>query len=116
MKHRRLIELDKRARRLVVEDALDMAHEHDVELLFHCAEQCRVQAVEGGFLIERDGITLKLALPANGSAELYRASVAPIFGWVSRAFDRREPTTTIVWRARLCGPALLRTEIAAASV
>jgi hypothetical protein len=111
VKHRRLIELDKRARRLVIEDALDMAEEHDVELLFHCAEQCEVRAVEGGYAVARDGISLRLALPANGSAELHRASLAPIFGWVSRAFDRREPTTTIVWRARLSGPALLRTEI-----
>jgi hypothetical protein len=30
---------------------------------------------------------------------------------VSRAFDRRAATHTIVWRARLSGPALLRTEI-----
>jgi len=111
VKHRRLIELDKRARRLIIEDALDMADEHDVELLFHCAEQCQIQAVEGGYLIERDGVQLRLALPVNGAAELHRGSVAPIFGWVSRAFDRREPTTTIVWRARLSGPALLRSEI-----
>jgi len=111
VKHRRLIELDKRARRLVIEDALDMAHEHDVELLFHCAEQCQIQAVEGGYLIERDGVQLRLALPVNGAAELHRGSVAPIFGWVSRAFDRREPTTSIVWRTRLSVPALLRTTI-----
>jgi len=111
VKHRRLIELDKRARRLVIEDALDMAHEHDVELLFHCAEQCQIQAVEGGYLIERDGVQQRLALPVNGAAELHRGSVAPIFGWVSRAFDRREPTTSIVWRTRLSVPALLRTTI-----
>jgi len=111
VKHRRLIELDKRARRMIIEDALDMADEHDVELLFHCAEQCQIQAVEGGYLIERDGVQLRLALPVNGAAELHRGSVAPIFGWVSRAFDRREPTTSIVWRTRLSVPALLRTTI-----
>jgi hypothetical protein len=111
VKHRRLIELDKRARRLVIEDALDMAQEHEVELLFHCAEHCRVAAVEGGYAIERDGITLRLALPAGGRAELYRGSAAPIFGWISRGFDRREPSTTIVWRARLAASTLLRSEI-----
>jgi hypothetical protein len=37
--------------------------------------------------------------------------VAPICGWVSRAFDRRVPSPTIVWRARLTGRTVLRTEI-----
>ena len=111
VKHRRLLELDKRARRLVIEDSLTMAQEHEVELLFHWAEDCRVEAVAEGFLIERDGITLRLALPADGSAEIYRGSLAPIYGWISRGYDRRAPTRTIVWRTKLSSPTLLRTEI-----
>ena len=112
VKHRRLIELDKRARRLVIEDSLDMAEEHEVELLFHFAEQCRVDLVAGGVLIERDGVTLRFTLPAEGSAEIHRGSLAPLYGWISRGFDRRAPTSTLVWRARLSAPAILRTEIA----
>jgi len=111
VKHRRLLELDKRARRLVIEDSLAMAEEHDVELLFHWAEDCRVDEVADGFLIERDGITLRLALPAGGVAGIYRGSLAPLFGWISRGFDRRSPTSTIVWRAKLAAQTLLRTEI-----
>jgi len=111
VRHRRLLELDKRARRLVIEDSLAMDDEHDVELLFHWAEDCRVDAVEGGYLIERDGITLKLTLPANGDVQLHRGSLAPLFGWISRGFDRRAPTSTLVWRAKLSAPALLRSEI-----
>ena len=109
VKHRRLIELDKGARRLVLEDSLEMAEAHEVELFFHCAEQCRVDAVAEGFLIERDGIVLRLVLPAGGAAELYRGSLSPLFGWISRGFDRRQPTSTIVWRAKLSAPSLLRT-------
>jgi hypothetical protein len=37
---------------------------------------------------------------------------APIAGWVSRAFDARQPAPAIVWRARLTGRAVLRTEMA----
>jgi hypothetical protein len=111
VKHRRLIELDKLARRLLIEDSLEMGEEHEVELFFHCAEDCRVDAVADGYLIERDGITLRLTLPANGTAELYRGSLSPLLGWVSRGFDRRQPTGTIVWRAKLAAPALLRTAI-----
>ena len=66
--------LDKGTRRLLIEDSLEMAEAHEVELFFHCAEQCRVDAVAEGFLIERDGIVLRLVLPAGGAAELYRGS------------------------------------------
>ena len=110
--HRRLLELDKRARRLVIEDSLVMAEEHEVELIFHWAEDCRVDAVADGYLVERDGIQLHLALPAGGSTEIYRGSLSPLCGWISRGFDRRAPTSTIVWRAKLASPTLLRTEIA----
>jgi len=112
VKHRRLIELEKRARRLVIEDSLDLAEEHEVELLFHFAEQCRVDLVADGVLIERDGISLKITLPPQGVAEIHRGSLAPLYGWISRGFDRRAPTSTLVWRAKLAAPAILRTEIA----
>jgi len=111
VKHRRLIELDKKARRVVIEDTLEMAEAHDVELLFHCHEASSVDAVAGGFLVSRDAASIRLLLPGNGAASVYRGSAAPIFGWVSRGFDRREPATTIVWRARPAGKCLLRTEI-----
>jgi len=114
VKHRRLLQLDKRARRLVIEDSLSMAQEHDVELLFHWAEDCRVDAVTGGYLIERDRITLQLALPPGGTAEIHRGSLSPLCGWISRGFDRRQPTCTLVWRAKLAAPTLLRCEIAIA--
>ncbi len=109
--HRRLIQLDKEARHLVVEDALEMAAVHDIEIFFHCAEACVVQETREGYVLARDGISVRLRLPPNGATELLRASMAPMAGWVSRAFDQRVPTHTIVWRARLGAPALLRTAI-----
>jgi hypothetical protein len=112
VKHRRLIELDKRARRLVVEDSLDMAEEHAVELIFHFAEQCRVDLAADGVRVERDGVSLGLVLPPDGAAEIYRGSLSPLYGWISRGFDRRSPTSTLVWRTKLSAPTLLRTEIA----
>ena len=111
VRHRRLVSLDKRARRLVIEDSLEMQGTHDVELFFHCAEACSVDAMPGGFLVARDGVQAKLVLPGCGDSSVHRGEVSPVLGWVSRAFDRREPTHTIAWRSRLSGPALLRTEI-----
>ena len=111
VKHRRLIELDKRERRVLIEDTLEMEDEHDVELLFHCSEQVCVDAVPGGYALSRERTTLRLLLPAGGAARVERGSLAPIFGWVSRAFDQREPSCTIVWQARLAGRTRLRSEI-----
>ncbi len=115
VKHRRLVSFDKRLRRLLVEDHLEMQGTHDVELFFHCAEACSVDAAPRGFVLSRDGAVVNISLPACGDSSLHKGGLSPILGWVSRGFDRRAPTHTIAWRARLSGPALLRTEIQMAS-
>jgi hypothetical protein len=111
--HRRRITLDKRSRRIVVEDFLDMRGEHTVEIFFHCHEGCEVREVPGGFDIAREGIVLRLRWPlaAAGESRLLRGCVAPIAGWVSRRFDRKQPCATLVWRARLSGRTHLATEL-----
>jgi hypothetical protein len=114
VKHRRLVELDKRARTILVEDTIEAADEHEIELFFHCAEDCQIEAVEGGYLVGRDDVpAVKLLLPVveGASAEVHRGSLAPILGWVSRSFDVRLPASTIVWRARILGRTVLRSEI-----
>jgi len=113
VKHRRLIELDKKARRVLIEDTLEMEEEHEVELLFHCSERCDVDPAPGGFVLSQRNIAIGIDLPKteNSTSQIYRGSVAPIFGWVSRAYDSRQPAPTIVWRSRLTGRAVLRTEM-----
>jgi glycosyltransferase involved in cell wall biosynthesis len=113
VRHRRRLMLEKPARRLVIEDRLEMAGEHEVEVLFHCAAECRVEPTASGYVIRRGSWALELQLPADpaGTARLYCGSIDPICGWVSRSYDHRQPSPTIVWRARLAGPARLRTEL-----
>lgn len=111
--HRRRLILEKSERRLVIEDRLQMAGEHEVELFLHCAAECGVEPVTGGFALRRGPSTLVVRLPGlpQGSARLYRGSSQPLCGWVSRHYDQCEPAPTIVWRAHLQGTALLRTEL-----
>ena len=95
-----------------------MAEAHEVELFFHCAEHCRVEPIAGGFLISqrrRAGEARPAAETATSDGAT-SGSLAPPLGWVSREFDRRQPTHTIVWRARLSGNALLRTELTVLSL
>jgi hypothetical protein len=101
------------ARRVVIEDTLQMAGEHDIELFFHCSERCRVEPLPHGYAIRQEGRMLAIRLPhfEDGSSCVYYGSSAPISGWVSRRFDDKQPTPTITWRARLRGEVVLRSEI-----
>ena len=110
--HRRRITLEKRLRRVVIEDSLQMSRAHEIELFFHCSERCRVDPFGDGYRISQLGRTLSLKLPqAEGAARVYTGSVAPILGWVSRRFDEKRPAPTIAWRGRLAGKVVLRSEI-----
>jgi hypothetical protein len=111
--HRRRISLEKRLRRVVIEDSLQMSRAHEIELFFHCSERCRVDPFRDGYRLSQPGKTLCLKLPqAEGATtRVYTGSIAPILGWVSRRFDDKQPAPTIVWRARLAGDVVLRSEI-----
>src|SRR5690606_30642539 len=112
--HRRRITLLKKSRRIVIEDILEMAGAHEIELFFHCSERCEVEPAGRGCAIRQDGRTLRLDLPRADGAQwrVCCGSVAPILGWVSRRYDEKTPAPTIAWRARLAGRSVLRTEIA----
>jgi len=111
--HERRISLEKIARRVVVEDTLRMAKEHHIELFFHCGESCHIDPLQHGYVIKQEAGMLILRLPhfKAGSSSVYQGSSAPISGWVSRRFDDKQPSPTIVWRARLEGEVTLRSEI-----
>jgi hypothetical protein len=110
--HRRSITLDKAEGRIAIEDTLQMEGSHTVELFFHAHEECAAALEPGGATLRRGGRTLRITWPdLPGVAELLRGSVAPIAGWVSRAFDCKVPAPTLVWRARLAGRSTLQTRI-----
>lgn len=111
--HKRRINLDKLARRVVIEDMLQMAGAHDIELFFHCSESCRVDVVPGGYALTRQNRTIVLLPPQRqGSvSDIYCGSDAPISGWISRRFDEKQPAPTISWRVRVAGNVTLRSEI-----
>jgi len=111
--HRRRIALDKAARRVAIEDRLEMTGAHDIELYFHCSEGCQLVAAAGGYALSQGGRTLTLRLPQveGASSRVYCGSMDPLLGWVSRRFDEKHPAPTIVCRARLAGDAVLRSEI-----
>lgn len=113
VKHRRLLELDKAARRLVVEDTLETDGAHEVELFFHFSERCALELTDEGCTATQGPHGLRLRLPQleGGQFCVLFGSDSPPGGWISRRFDRRVPSPTLVWRARIAESVLLRTEI-----
>jgi hypothetical protein len=96
-----------------VEDYLEMHAPHDIEIFLHCAPEARALPICGGARVLRGGKALRVKWPdlEDGRAEILRGRTDPIAGWVSRRFDRREPSSTLAWRARLAGDCVLRTVI-----
>lgn len=112
--HLRRIHLDKISGRIIIEDRLSMAGEHTVELFFHCSEHCHIECEQQRYTLEQGNNRLTLILPdldGKASHRLLSGSVDPILGWVSRRFDSKEPTPSIIWSAPLRGNTTLRTEI-----
>lgn len=111
--HRRSIALDKKARTIEITDDLLCRSEHVAEIHWHFAEAC-------GVSLERDESVLavngkrKIRLLfdySNNKAELRQGKTDPIGGWVSRQFDVKSETTTVVWRSTISGDTQLRTRI-----
>jgi Heparinase II/III-like protein len=112
--HRRRLRLDKKARILVISDVLECRDAHDVEIGFHFSEACNVwQAARNVFLAAHGTKRLRLHLDGRLTPTLYRGSEQPMAGWVSRTFDVKVPTVTLMARGRITSTTEFRTEIAA---
>ena len=111
--HRRRIALRKVERRVLVEDTLQMEGEHDVEIFLHCHEDCEVATFGRTTRVTRGERAIEIEWPdvAGGEVAVLRGATDPIAGWVSRSFDRKVPSHTLAWKARLAGRCVLRTAI-----
>ena len=112
--HRRAIRLYKKSRTLLIRDRLECRGTHDVELLFHFNEKCDVRPVGPDvFQVSSSTKRLSLRLDPRLKSTLYHGSENPIYGWVSRTFDVKVPSFTLVARVRATGTTHFVTEITA---
>jgi hypothetical protein len=110
--HRRELRLDKGTRTLLVTDFLECKGSHDVEVFFHFSERCQVRQVAPELFTALNGDrSLNVRLDARLKSALFRGSEKPICGWVSRKFGVKEPSFTLVGRARISGSTQLVSEI-----
>jgi hypothetical protein len=111
--HRRCMRLYKKSKKLLIRDTLNCADSHTIEVFFHFNENCQVeQTGPASFIAARENARLRITLDLQLKPELLRGSENPILGWVSRTYGLKEPSFTLVGRARLTGSSQLVTEIA----
>ena len=102
--HRRTVRLDRRARRLVVEDRLD-GGAHDCRLAFHLGPDVRC-ALEGDRAVlrwwdGRGGRRATLTLPDELVWRSLRGESDPPAGWYSPAFGVRVPAVALLGSGRV---------------
>lgn len=95
VRHRRHLALDKRARRLQVQDELQGAGEHLVELHWQLAPEAQARLLDDGSVELRCGPAMLHLRTEGGRYQLHRGEDDPLRGWVSRAFDEKEPATVL---------------------
>lgn len=108
--HRREILFEKQQSRLQVTDELLGSGEHEVEMFWHFAEACTVLANGRDVRVSCGDVLLSMTLPKQLRCNVYRGVERPQpTGWISRSFDSRVPTTTLIARGRIDGAARLIT-------
>ena len=109
--HRREILFDHATSALTVVDEIFCRESHAVEMFWHFAEACEV-TLEGDRATARSGgAHLTMQLPQGTRRELVRGREAAPLGWVSRRFDQRTPSPTLLVQGMIRGNARLVTRI-----
>lgn len=110
--HRRSIEVDKKQDRITVLDFIDCKKEHQAEIFWHFAENCLVQIENRKIKVQTGNVEVTLTMPeSDWMPMIFTGNEELPLGWISRRFDRKEPTTTVVWAGDVGGKTELKTMI-----
>ncbi|PLW66636.1 heparinase [Pseudohalioglobus lutimaris] len=110
--HRRTIKFDKTNSSFIIIDSLFCKKSHDVEIYWHCNEECTVALENSVAMITASNVLVKIFGPSSDwQVEIVKGSSAPPLGWVSREFDSKKPSPTIVCKGTINGTSHLETTI-----
>ncbi len=110
--HRRSLEFDKVARVLRVSDTLTCKGQHHVELFWHFSEACRIEVNGNEISAWCEGHTARFGMPGiTWEPCVVSGQETPPLGWVSRQFDQKISSPSVVWSGRISGTTTLDTEI-----
>jgi hypothetical protein len=110
--HRREILFEKEQAHVQVTDELLGSGAHDVEIFWHFSEHCSVTMAGPTVRATSGDVTLSMSVPEGLRCDIRRGVETPQpAGWISRSFDVREPTTTVVMSGRITGAARFITRL-----
>lgn len=112
VRHRREILYDEPRRLFTISDTLEGADQHDFSLHWHFAESC-APVLAGAEVRAQTKRYVVRVVPESAVQEIkvYRGGSATQGGWVSRSFGRKDPATTVEWKATMSGTTTFRTRI-----
>ena len=111
--HRRTVDFDCTTGNFSLADSFCCAHRHTIELFFHLHEDATVTHVAGGKAeILWRGSRIVFSSPDTSLAwDVICGSEAPKLGWRSRAFNQKQPISTLRLSAEINGPTVIVTQV-----
>lgn len=110
--HERHIRFYKAKHKLVVTDTLRCKEGHLAELFWHFSEECVVTLDQGMVTVRNGPVGVQLRSQAPQiEARLESGTEEPPLGWISRRFDVKQPSTTVVYSVPVSGETQIVTEI-----
>ncbi|MBN2732035.1 MAG: alginate lyase family protein [Balneolaceae bacterium] len=102
--HRRTLTFDKTKRQLEIVDAIQCHSQHIVERYWHFSEKCTVTvSSDGAIHAENSDQFIEIRPTDKVEAKVFHSDEEKPAGWISRRFDKKIPSTTIVWCNEITG-------------
>lgn len=110
--HKRAIQLIKAENKIVIDDIFECKGAHTVARYWHFSEHCKVTLANQKIIANNDGIQLSLTTEQSDVKMVsYEGATDPARGWISRRFDVKTPSPTVVCETPIKGRTHLQTEI-----
>ncbi len=99
--HQRTVSYDKHEHRIHITDQIKSECSHDIELFWHLSEHCKVHLSGREAHIETpDAEVIIKCLDEAAIADVVYGDEETPLGWISRSFDVKVPTHTLVFRTK----------------
>ena len=102
--HRRAVSLDKEKDVVTIDDYLEAKGSHKLEQYFHLSPESQAEMIDDSTLqIANYEKKIELATDNRLNCRIVIGSEDPICGWCSHAYDRKQPTNTIICSGSFSG-------------
>ena len=110
--HHREITFAADTNTFAISDTLECLASHVVELCWHFSEECAVIQVNRSIVATSGPVVLTMTMACDTlEPALIRGPELPGAGWISRAFDEKCATTSVIWAGSTVGTTTWRTHI-----